>query len=64
MAMPQTSEITLRAIPDTALRERVVRRADVEMEEAHISDWEHSTQMTIKEELYAVSPEVSLNSDL
>ncbi|XP_024371913.1 uncharacterized protein [Physcomitrium patens] len=57
VAMPQTSEITLRAIPDTALRERVVRRADVEMEEAHISDWEHSTQMTIKEELYAVSPE-------
>lgn len=60
MALAQESEIALRAIPDMASRVRVGRRADVEVEEASILSWENSIQATVKEELFAVSPEVSV----
>ena len=54
------SGIALRAIPDMASRERVARRSDVEVEEASVLSWENSIQTSVKEELFALSPEVSL----
>ncbi|KAG0619567.1 hypothetical protein M758_4G148600 [Ceratodon purpureus] len=57
VALSQESETALRVIPDVASRERVSRRADVEVEEASLLSWENSIQSTVKEELFALSPE-------
>lgn len=46
--------------PDIASRERGARRSEVEVEEASVSSWENSIQTTVKEELFAVSSEVSM----
>jgi hypothetical protein len=62
VALSQESETALRAIPDMASRERGTRRADVEVEEASVLNWENSIRTTVKEELFALSPEVSFQS--
>lgn len=60
VALSQGSETALRAVPDMAPRERGARRSEVEVEEASVSSWENSIHTTVKEELFAVSPEVSM----
>lgn len=60
MAISQGNDTTLGSVPDTGPREHAARRVGMEVEEATVSNWEESTQMTIKGELHAVSPEVSL----
>lgn len=43
-----------------ASREQGARRLEAEVEDAKVSSWEISIQTTVKEELFAVSPEVSM----
>ena len=54
------SEVALRAITDMSAREHGARRSDLEVEEASLLSWENSIQNTVKEELFSLSPEVSL----
>ena len=54
------SEVALRGISDMSSRERGARRSDLEVEEARLLSWENSIQSTVKEELFSLSPEVSL----